>query len=269
MAYLGIALAAALLVAGMLLPFLPGRYDPLAMPLSAAATAMAFGGLLLVPVGAVWLARGGGVAIARAALIAATLVVAFAAILTAAVGSIAAAALLAAFSLFVMAGWWRRTGEPGAANAAVSRVLPMALVAVPLVGVGARATLLGPVAAWSRDRAIANAAGILADIERYRQRTGAYPVALNSLGSDYPVGVIGIERYGYEPNGTSFNLYFEAPSTDFATEEIVMYNPRGEGDFSSHDSDLLSLSPDDVRRQRGYFASHDLPQLGWRRFLFD
>jgi hypothetical protein len=56
---------------------------------------------------------------------------------------------------------------------------------------------------------------------------------------------------------------------DFATAEIVMYNPRGEADFSSHDADLLELSPEDIRRRRGYFAAHDLPERGWKRFLFD
>ena len=48
-----------------------------------------------------------------------------------------------------------------------------------------------------------------------------------------------------------------------------MYNPRGEQDISSHAMDLLQLSPDDIRRQRGYFAAHNLSQTGWRRFLFD
>ena len=119
------------------------------------------------------------------------------------------------------------------------------------------------------DRAIANAAGILEDIERYRQRTGAYPVAIQSLVPDYHPDVIGIERYRYEPNGEAFNLYFEAPSSDFATQFIVMYNPRGEQDFSSHAFDLLQLSPEDIRRQRGYFASEALPQPGWKVFLFD
>jgi hypothetical protein len=51
--------------------------------------------------------------------------------------------------------------------------------------------------------------------------------------------------------------------------EIVMYNPRGEQDISGHAFDLLQLSPEEIRRQRGYFASYDLPQAGWRRFLFD
>ena len=109
----------------------------------------------------------------------------------------------------------------------------------------------------------------LDDIERFRQRTGRYPIAIQSLVPDYHPDVIGIERYRYEPSGESFNLYFEMPSADLATSLIVMYNPRGEQDFSSHAFDLLQLSPEDIRRQRGYFASETLPQRGWKMFLFD
>jgi hypothetical protein len=48
-----------------------------------------------------------------------------------------------------------------------------------------------------------------------------------------------------------------------------MYNPRGQQDFSTHAADLLQLSREEIRRQRGYFASHDLPRAKWKRFLFN
>jgi hypothetical protein len=147
--------------------------------------------------------------------------------------------------------------------------VPIALIAVPLVVMAVRTALAESAAAWSRDRAIANSAEMISDIERFRERTGAYPVALNSVWPDYHPAIIGIERYRYEPSGESYSLYFEHPSTDLAVREIVMYNPRGEQDISSHAFDLLQLSPGDLRRQRGYFASYDLPQAGWKRFLFD
>ena len=90
-----------------------------------------------------------------------------------------------------------------------------------------------------------------------------------SLWPDYQPGIIRIERYRYEPSGATYNIYFEQPSTDPATREIVMYNPRGEQDSSSHAFDLLQLSPEQIRQQRGYFASQALAQAKWRRFLFD
>ena len=49
------ALWIGLLLSAMLLPYLPGRFDPMAVPLSVAATAMAFGGVLQVPIGLAWL----------------------------------------------------------------------------------------------------------------------------------------------------------------------------------------------------------------------
>lgn len=49
--------AAALIIAFMFYPFLPGRYDGLAVTLSAMAQVFAVAGLLLVPLGALWLAR--------------------------------------------------------------------------------------------------------------------------------------------------------------------------------------------------------------------
>ena len=151
----------------------------------------------------------------------------------------------------------------------VPDAVPIALIVVPLAAAAVRMVLAGSAAAWSRDRAIANSAEIISDIERFRERTGAYPVAITSVWPDYHPGIIGIERYRYEPSGEGYNLYFEHPSLNLAVREIVMYNPRGEQDISSHAVDLLQLNPEEIRRQRGYFASYDLPQAGWRRFLFD
>ncbi len=164
---------------------------------------------------------------------------------------------------------WRRVGAARTAGADLARAVPIALIVVPLVAMAGRTALAGSAAAWSRDRAIANAAEIISDIERFRERTGSYPVAISSVWPDYHPGIIGIERYRYEPSGKGYSVYFEHPSTNLAVREIVMYNPRGEQDISSHAFDLLQLSPEEIRRQRGYFGSDDLPQAGWRRFLFD
>src|SRR5688500_20177887 len=53
---LGITGATALVILCTILPFLPGRYDSLAVPLSIMAQLFGRVGLLLVPVGAVWAA---------------------------------------------------------------------------------------------------------------------------------------------------------------------------------------------------------------------
>jgi hypothetical protein len=239
------------------------------MSLSAAATGVAFAGLLLVPIGVTWLISSRGYALAKLALVVATLVAAGAALATAANGSMAAGGgMLAACVAWLIRLWWR-VGAARTAGVELSRAVPIALIVVPLATVAARMALTGYVAAWSRDRAMVNASEIIADIERFRERTGAYPVSISSVWPDYHPGIIGIERYRYEPSGEGYNLYFEHPSTNLAVREIVMYNSRGEQDISSHAFDLLQLSPEDIRRQRGYFASYDLPHTGWKRFLFD
>jgi hypothetical protein len=263
------ALWIALLPSAMLLPFLPGRHDPLVISLSAAATVVAFGSLLLVPIGVAWLMSSRGYVPARLGLVVATLVATGAALAAASTGSMTAAVFLLAAWVVCLVHLWRRVGAARAARVDLARSVAIALIAVPLAVMAARTAIAEPAAAWSRDRAIANSAAIISDIERLRERTGAYPAALNSLWPDYHPGSIGIDRYRYEPSGAGYNLYFEHPSTNLAVREIVMYNPRGGQDFSSHAFDLLRLSPEDIRRQRGHFASYDLPQAGWKRFLFD
>ena len=269
MTFTRIALGTVLLVGAMLLPFFPGRYDPLAADLSLAATVVAFGSLLLIPLGAAWLVSGRGYALARVALVTAGLVAAAAALAMAATGSAAGGVVFGAACVIWIVRLWRRVGAARTNGEHLPRAVPVALILVPLVATALRLTLVESAAAWGRDRVIANAAAIITDIERFRQRTGTYPVALSSVVPDYLPGIIGVERYRYEPNGEAYNLYFEHPPTDFGAREIVIYNPRGEQDFSSHAVDLLELSPGEIRRQRGYFASHVLAQANWKRFLFD
>ena len=264
------ALSIVLLVGAMLLPFVPGPYDPLAFTLSVAAAAIACCSLLQVPIGVAWLLSSRRpYAAAKIALTVATLTTAAIALATAAGGSLSAAALLLVVALTQATRLWQRVRTAQKDGANLPRTVPVGLVLVPLAVMAARLTLAEPAEAWSRNRVIGNAASIIADIERFRERTGTYPVAISSVHPDYKTGIVGVDRYRYEPSGQAYNLYFEHPSTTFGLQEIVMYNPLGEQDISSHAMDLLQLSPDDIRRQRGYFAAHDLPRAGWRRFLFD
>lgn len=267
--YIHIATCIVLLMSAMLLPFLPGRYDPLAISLSAFATAVAFGTLLLVPIGAVWLISRRGSVSAKVALAVATLVVAGAAVATAASGSMAAGAVILATWLIWLVHLWRRVAAERSSGRDLPRAVPIGLLLVPLAATVARMAFVQSAADWSRDRAIVNAAEMIADIERFQERHGAYPVAISSIWPDYQPGIIGIERYRYEPSGAAYNLYFEHPSTNLAVREIVMFNPRDEQDMSSHAFDLLRLTPEEIRRQRGYFTSQQLAQAGWKRFLFD
>ena len=231
MPFFRIALWIVLLVGAMLLPFLPGRHDPLATSLSVSATCVCVGVAPgpdrsgVADLSASIRPSEGGVGRGGACR--------WVALLALANGSLAAGAVVLATCVTRLVHLWRASGGTDKRRSS-PRTVPVALIVVPLAVMSARMALVEPTARWSRDRVIANAGEIIRDIEHFRERTGAYPVAISSLWPDYQPGIIGVERYRYEPSGQAYNLYFEHPSTDFAAHEIVMYNPRGEQDFSSH-----------------------------------
>ena len=275
---LGIVAATAVIVLATLLPFLPGEYDSLAVPLWGMARAFGFVGLILVPIGALWVLSGywnrlagkqHGVAVA--ALIASS-------ILAVMLALVALASSGPLFGLITLAFWiW-----------IVSRVLPgmkalkiapsrpshpaaFYLLVVPLAVAILQFTLIGPMIEISRARAIRNSAQLIADIEQHRVVHGRYPVSLLSVWRDYKPGVIGIWDYLYEPSGDAYNLVFEQPALNIGTREFVVYNPRDEQTFISHRIDRLQMTPQQMalEQTRGYYAVHDAPYPHWKYFWFD
>jgi hypothetical protein len=106
-------------------------------------------------------------------------------------------------------------------------------------------------------------------IEAYRAANGRYPTSLASLHEDFNPGVIGVEAFGYEPSGRSYNVLFKQFASDIAAREIVVYNPLDEQEFTSHDSCIPILSPQELARTRGYFAVNEANRLHWKYFWFD
>lgn len=277
-----IVAAATLIIACMFYPYLPGQYDALAVTLSAMAQIFAIVGLLLVPIGALWLIlelRSGRRAAARekrfeygfglAALGAATLVV-----IATALG--AAVDAHPSFGLFFVALWavcvirlfvWLRRRRE--ARAGTFNPLPLYLLVLPLVAAGFRFAFIAPAVEFSRKRAMENCATLIDEIERYQRSRGRYPLSLQSLNDDYRPGMVGVARYHYEPNGESYNVYFRHFGTALDVWEIVMFNPRGEHEFTSHNADLLQYSDEQLSRARGYFSVRDASQPNWKYFLFD
>jgi hypothetical protein len=267
-----------------LLPFLPGRYDVMAVPLS--ATALFFGrvGLLLVPVGAAWCVYertrkppSGAPdphgdkrhVFAVLSLIALSVVV-----MVSSVGVFAFAGLSLGFVMLVTWAWIAaRTGRRARAWALTRPVrdvaTPLPLVVVPLAVLAVQLLVAEPATDFATNRAIDNSERMLADIERYKAERGHYPPSLLSLWGDYSPSVVGIARYLYEPSGEAYNLGFEAPTLTFGAREIVMFNPLDQQEMTSHDSDLLRRTPAELARGRGWFASHDTPRAHWKHFLFD
>jgi hypothetical protein len=271
-----IAGATALIVLVTLLPFMPGSYDPLSVPLSAMARVSGFAGLLFVPVGALWTASAywprlseRDYAFAVTALIVWSIVsgilsMAAFALVGLLLGVVTLA--LAAYAVFSMRRWIAtlRTARPARRRAPALYVL-----IVPLAVFLVQQALVPRAVEFSRDRAIRNAALLIADIERHRTARGTYPSSLLSVWKDYSPSVIGIERYHYEPSRDAYNLLFEQPAADLATREFVVYNPRDEQVATGHAMDLLEYSIEQLERRRGYFAVHQTPHAHWKYFWFD
>lgn len=261
-----------------LLPFLPGRYDGLAVPLSSMAQLIGTLGLVLVPVGALWIAAerwqwlaGKRYAFAFLALIASALVW-----VVVCVAAVAQSGFALGFAALALGGYaarraWPRLKSLNGAKPDAPNVLPFYLLVVPVAVALLQFGVLGTAVEFSRNRAIRSSAPLIAAIEQYRTAHGRYPLSLLAGLPDYSPGVIGIPQYHYEPNGEAYNLVFEQFTSRFATQEFVMYNPRDEHIMSAHAGDRLQHTPEELRqeRTRSYYALNATPHPHWKYFWFD
>ncbi len=273
-----------LIVACTFLPFFPGAYDGLAVTLSGMSQLFGVAGLLLVPIGALWLIyesrkrapknrershKDKAYYFAIASVVASSIV--------AAIVSLGAFVNLGlSLGLGVLAFWTYcvsrmapklkllKHAEIGNFNPA-----PLYLLVVPTVVALCQFLLVGPATEFSRHYAINKSAELINDIEEYHKTNGRYPTSLSSVTKDYKPSVIGIEQFYYEPNGNAYNLYFEQLSNRFGTREIVMYNKLDEHFMASHDGDILSWTSEELHTRRGYYAIHDASSSHWKYFWFD
>jgi hypothetical protein len=258
---LGAATITVVIVLITLLPFLPGPYDPLAAPLSAMARVFGVFGLLLVPIGGLWIGRPRrGVPVAALIVLAIVWGVLSLTALIFSGLSLALAMLVLGVYLFF---------ETKSRLNTVTMTPAVYLVAVPVAVFLLQHALVGRAVEFSRNRAIRSAETLIAGIERYRAAHGHYPASLLAVWADYKPTVIGIEKYQYEPSGQAYNLLFEQVARDLATREFVVYNPRDQQVVTSHAMDLLQYTPERLDRARGYFAVHSAPYAHWKYFWFD
>lgn len=268
--FLRITTATAFIILCSVLPFLPGRYDAMAVPLSMLAQLFGKVGLLLVPVGAFWAAAEtwSGSARTRYVFAITALIASSVVWLIISIGALFESLTLGIFALvcggYGIARLLPRLKSPNRAVAFYLLIVPVAVTLIQLV-------IGEPLTDFSRDRAIRNSAPLIADIERYRAANGRYPLSLVSVNKDYWPSVIGIRDYQYEPRGDAYNLLFEQITFELGTKEIVMYNPRGEHAMTSHAMDVLQLTPEQLAldQTRGHNSLHDAPQPNWKYFRFD
>lgn len=279
--------AAALIAAGILLPFLPGSHDGLALALSTLAQASGVLGLLLLPAGIPWLVyelrkrarRPRSLPVKARRFLFMLAALATASVIAVALSLVALATVGLSLCVLGLAVWPYIVSRlvPGlrrekAAETVSFQTTPLYLVGLPAAMLAAQLALAGPVTDFSRNRAIAQAAELIRDLEGHRVREGRYPASLAAMWKDYQPSVAGIEKYHYAPNGEAYDLFFEQPRfllDSLGTREFVVYNPRDEQVMVSHASWILLLPAEELRRSQGWYAVHDAGPPHWKRFFFD
>ena len=263
-------LLAAILCLVMVLPYLPGRFDASAATFSFVVQVASYVSLLMVPVGLAWMvSRRRSRLWRRLALVLAGLVAFVITITAVSMNQLAIGVLLGVGAIILLRTAYRRSRTDSEHVGHKRNPIPFCLVCVPLILVTFRATVLPRAAGWSRDRAIQHSAALIAEIESFRQRRGHYPVSLQSLNPDFPTGVVGIERFHYEPNGEAYNLFFVRPHIGLDAEEAVVFNPRDEHHFTSHALDILQYDGEQLDLRRGDRRRTRLAHPHWISILLD
>ena len=264
-------------------PFLPGSYDGLAVGLSTLAQVFGIVGLVLVPLGLLWLiyeigaqrrpaTQGRGYRFAALALVVASLVVALVALIGAA--SVGLSLALLTIGIWIALVVWllpkvRRLKSTTPINI---NPAPLYLILLPTAALLLQLSLAAPLTAASRARAINMSAEMISVIEAYYAEHDSYPSSLLAVWNDYYPMVVGVKQYHYEPIGEAYNLAFEQPRfllDDIGAREFVVYNPLEEQRMISHNSWILLLNPVQVEAQQGWYTTNDVGSPHWRSFLFD
>ena len=204
-------------------PFFPGQYDSLAMPLSITAQVGVAIGLLLVPIGILWLTYELRKQAQRKRNLTAnprryyfTLVSSIAfSIIAIAISLVSFATVgfsLAIISIIVWAIIFSKLLPNLKSMKDVERdnfcPAPIYFVFVPVVSILLQLVLGTPITNFSRDYAIANSSEYISDIEQYHAQYGNYPSSLLAMWKDYYPNVVGVEKFHYTPSDNAYNLFF-------------------------------------------------------------
>lgn len=263
-------LVCVILCFAMTYPHLPGRFDASAGALSFVAQTISYASLLLVPIGLGWMVSPRRFSLwCRLALVSAGLGAIVATVGAISQNQLALGMALGVAVLALLRLGWGRIRTVLENGGSVENSLRLYLVFVPFLLVAFREGVVPRAADWSRDRAIVNSAPLIAEIESHRQRRGVYPDSLESLNPDFPTGVVGIERFQYEKNGDAYNLFFFRTATELDAMEVVLFNPRDEHRFTSHELDILQYDGEQLERRRGDRRRTPLTWPHWISILFD
>jgi hypothetical protein len=255
---------------GILLPHMPGRYDASAATVSFVIQVASYASLPMTLVGIGWLVSPRGVRLWQSlAWAMGGLVVLVMAVSAVTVNHLALGVILGISGFTLLWVLRQRTRADLEGTSGARHSLAVSLTVVPLLLVTFVMTVLPRAAEWSRERAIQYSSVLIAEIEAFRQRRGHYPVSLQSLNRDVPTGVVGIERFHYEPSGEAYNVFFVRPSVALDVNEVVIFNPSGEPRFTSHELDVLQYDGEQLDLRRGDRWRRTLAQPHWVLILFD
>ena len=272
--FLRITMAVLVMSIFIFLPYFPGDYDAMVITLSTFVQVLAMSGLLFVPVGIIWLMyellkrKNVTYRFAITSLIIFCFVGIFSTI-GAFVNSPSFGFIVLVVFIYLFKIFFSRIKQIRNNGDRNFNPTPCYLIFIPVLVVFIRFLFIDFATDFSRNTAIKHSEQLIKAIELYQEKNNHYPLSLLSLWEDYKPSIIGIKRFYYEPHGTTYNLYFEQFATELSVQEIVMYNKLDEHQFSSHNSDLLVLTPEQINLQRGYFGKYDLPTPHWKYFWFD
>ena len=177
-----------------------------------------------------------------------------------------------AFSASVLSRLMPRINRSASVDTPSAHSTPLYLMAVPIAAFLPHVLLADRMTEFSRGRAIASSAALIADLEKYHAAHGRYPESLSGAWADYKVSVRGIAQFVYAPHGGAYNLYFEQPLPVFSApgaREFVVYNNRDQHLMLSHAAWNLTRSPEALAQGQGWYAVHDASPPHWKFFRFD
>ena len=282
-----IIILSAMLMLGMVYPYLAGQYDALAVGLSALIQVFAILAVVWMPVGILWSVaelrwarrRRRALPVQTSAFLFGWATVVLGSLIAGLLAMLANFVLGRALALGIIMAWgwgvWRVFPRLQALrHNPTIHYNPFALGMCALIvslwvvqTVGAQ-----PLTQFSRARAIAQSSELIRDIEAYYRMNGSYPLSLLAVYADYETGVVGIPQYHYAQHGDAYMLSFEQPRfvlDDLGVREMVVYHPHDRHSMISHASWILLLPPSQLNRSQGWFASEDAPTPHWKYFWFD
>lgn len=262
----------AILAICMIYPFLRGKYDFLAIPLSLMVQMLGIVGLPLTVIGLLWLmVPRYRITFGITAIIAGVFVALIISLIAALSVGHSFGILAIAFFTYMLFRLGVKVKQLKGPRTVTLQVAPFYFIILPVFVLILQLVLAKPLTQQSRNRAIANAKAFIENIDNYYAVKGHYPVSIQAQHKDYESNVVGVEKYHYSPHNNSYDLSFEQPRfllDIFGTREWVVYNPRDEQQSYSHTAWRLSSLPG-VEQAQGWYSSGNTGHPHWKYFLFD